>query len=287
MNSSPYNLEDLKPVNCHAEPLTEDEAVVLALHLHMERVQSRYVKLEKTDKDTGNITTLVVSGPATSRYFPAGRNAIKRSLTKRLPWQARSGVMFTVTVDPKRFTKQEAFEEIGNASTRFRKRLHAWRKRQGWRASPGYVAVKEEQKNGYPHIHFFYPGLKYLAPKEKLNQWWDMGYCHITGTMIKSASPLHYVLKYVTKLQAWSEQGLGYLYTTKTRLYNISNNLYQFTLPHLSSGWQCVSIGQHANWSNVEITTTGIRLGEEVLIEAGDGAYLGLEGYWINFKRTN
>ena len=286
-SSPPSNLDSLS-ANGHAEPLGEESHTLIAYRGYREKVSQRYIKLEHIDPESGNIVTLVISGPAVSRYFEPGREGIKRKLGKRLPWQAKKSVLFTGTFDQQRFPTLEAsFQEIWPAFRRFRKRLRQWRQRQGWVASPGYLAIIEQHKNGHPHLHVAYPGLHYLAPYDKLNDWWDVGYCHIEGGKAQSVSPLSYLLKYITKVNGWSELGLAHLYTTKTRLYNISQKLYQPIPAREPSSWSLVAVGKHADWSAVSMSEDGLVLGEEVLINVGDGAYLGPSGKWKSFNDSD
>jgi len=152
----------------------------------------------------------------------------------------------TLTIDPKRYSKAEAWETIWQEYAAFRRDLWKYLKRRGRKHSPLYVAVLEQHESGYPHMHICYPGLRFLAPKEIINNAWRMGSTHVKGSrrdgQAVMVSVLSYVLKYVTKLSGWSEVGLAHLWHAKARLYSISKNLYAISKESKAPGWQLIKI---------------------------------------------
>jgi hypothetical protein len=190
--------------------------------------------------------TVTVAAASLSRYAPSGRAKIKRKLAKRLAKQRVPGVMTTLTVDPKRFSKREAWESIWREYASFRRRLWKYLDHQGRTHSPMYVAVLEQHKSGYPHMHVAYPGLRYLAPKEIINSAWRMGTTHVEGgrrgVREVTVSPLGYVLKYISKLSGWTEGGLAHLWHARARLYNLSRRLYVVPKDPPVPGWKLTKI---------------------------------------------
>ena len=93
-------------------------------------------------------------------------------------------------------------------------------KRQG-RASPKYISVIEEQsKTGYPHVHLFYPRLRWLLKKEDLQELWGVGRSRVEyGKKVNIGG---YVCKYITKMGGWSDEALAFIWKRKIRLYSYS-----------------------------------------------------------------
>jgi len=258
-----------------------EKRIVDELRRYKEMVQGRAVVLERVDLERGSVSHLVVSGATNSRYFAAGRSKIKRYLTKRIPSESKYGVLMTFTVDPKRWSKKEAYKQIWKEFKRFRDRLRKWRKRKGWRASLGYVAVVEQHKSGYPHLHIAYPGLRYLGPIELLDRWWQMGLNRVDGGMVNALS---YVCKYVSKLAGWTEEGMAYLRDCKTRMYSISNSLYRPRNDEEPSGWVFSRQCREVEWRDIRVSMRGLRIGARLFYHVFEG-FVGLpNGSWIPFE---
>jgi|GEM_PF-5910067 len=93
-------------------------------------------------------------------------------------------------------------------------------KRKG-RTSPKYISVIEEQsKTGYPHVHLFYPRLRYLLDKEDLQVLWGVGRTRVEYA--KNVNIGRYVCKYITKMGGWSDEALAFIWRRKIRLYSYS-----------------------------------------------------------------
>jgi len=262
----PTGLETLNNVKCNSGSLNKrklyaqltserysyiKEAELLsAFSAYKNKVASRGVIFEKVDSKTGAVKNLLVSGAATSRYFEAGRGFIRRKLHKRLPRESIPGCMLTLTVDPKRYTQLDAYGQIWQQFRLFRARLGSWRKRNGMKQTVQYIAVLEQTKAGYPHLHVVFPGLKYLAPKGLISSWWAMGSTNIRGP--RPCSPIHYACKYISKLKGWDNLSLASIWWTQTRLYSMSVNFYGF-VEKVLSGWRVSAIIRAVSWKSTNL----------------------------------
>jgi len=178
-----------------------------------------------------------VTACSTSRYFPEGRAALRRCILQRLGVENQPGVFLTLTTDVKRCSLLESWPMIWPNFHRFKKSLNYYRK-QNMEAtgSVRYIAAIEPCKSSYPHMHVFFPGLRWLIKKPdlaRMDKWWKMG-CTRTEKERKNDSAGEYVTKYLTKLTSWSEASMALLWHYRMRLYNLSNGFYA---PKEESPW--------------------------------------------------
>lgn len=166
-------------------------------------------------------TGLIIKPCESSRYFQGGRKKAKRNLRKRFGKNFTApGVFVTLTYDPEICSRWEAW---GRLAADLKRLLHniTMRYNRAGRKSPKYIWVIEEQKQtGYPHIHIFYPRLKWLLSKEDLKTLWNMG-----RTRVEYADSVHlggYVCKYITKMGGWSDEALAFIWKNKIRMYGYS-----------------------------------------------------------------
>jgi len=130
------------------------------------------------------------------------------------------GVFLTLTYNPELCSRWEAW---GRLPADLKRLLHniTMRYNRDGRKSPRYIWVIEEQKQtGYPHIHIFYPRLKWLLSKEDVSLLWKMG-----RARIEYADSVHlggYVCKYITKMGGWSDEALAFIWKNKIRMYGYS-----------------------------------------------------------------
>jgi len=227
-------------------PYIRNAELLPAFDVYLTKVAARGIIFEKIDAKTGVVRNLCVSGAASSRYFEAGRDFIRRKLHKRLPKQSVPGVMLTLTVDPKRYTQLDGYGQIWGQFRLFRARLASWRRRNGLKQTLEYIAVVEQQKNGYVHLHVVFPGLKWLAPKGLISSWWAMGSTNIKGP--RPCSPIHYACKYISKLKGWDTSSLACLWWTGARLYSMSQNFYGAVEKAAASGWAVSKIVGAVEW---------------------------------------
>jgi len=86
-----------------------------------------------------------------------------------------------------------------------------------------YLWVIEEQQNtGWPHVHFFFPGIKSLLGYETIKKLWGKGGVEVHAD--KSCKVASYVTKYITKMSGFSLLGLAYMWKYKRRLYGFSRS---------------------------------------------------------------
>lgn len=175
----------------------------------------------------------------TQRYFEEGRRRIKAKVMKRLSRRYAGGVHLVLEFDANAYSLSEAWEIVGSEVRRFVDAVNKKRKRKFERHMEkagvkyykyrplSYVKVIEEHKSGYPHVHLWFPGLRWLLSKEELRGLWGHGFIDVKRAYTSAAA---YVTKYVTKLKGWSEVGLAMLWAFRIRLYSTSRDL---SSPHL------------------------------------------------------
>lgn|SRR5574341_3690 len=236
--------------NCPpASMVGPDEDVVLdRFRAYLRVIHGRQLHFTGPDRETGEVLEVTIPQANGSRYTKTGRQKIKRKLAKRLGHGRTLSVLLTLTVDPKRYTKSEAWQLIWKEYANFRRNLWKHLIRQGWKRNPMYIGVIEQHKSGFPHMHVCYPGLRYLAPKQVINGAWRMGSTYVKGGRRRGdgvmVSALGYVLKYVSKLAGWTEDGLAHLWHARARLYNISPKLKLHATPKepKAPGWTLLKI---------------------------------------------
>lgn len=170
----------------------------------------------------------------TQRYFPEGRRRIKAKVMRRLSQYRCGGVHLVLEFDANAYSLSEAWEIAGKEARRFIDAVNKKRRRkferhmkaagvQHYKYRPlSYVRVVEEHKSGYPHIHIWFPGLRYLLSVEELRGLWGHGFVFVKRAYTSAAA---YVAKYVGKLEGWDELGLAMLWAFHIRLYSTSRDL--------------------------------------------------------------
>jgi hypothetical protein len=230
---SPSGLVNSK-INVKPEELTEE------FRYYKQRISRQVVVLQhKEDRSR----LLVLRPWRKSRYFEVGRWSIKRRLKRRLQglWQV-TGVMLTLTYDPKRISRVEAWSRYGADVRRFLNALNAFRRKKGFRRLSYLWVVELQPGTGYPHIHVFFPKLKWLASKGYLQSLWDLGWSRVEKA--RTINGVSYICKYVTKLKGWDEESQALLWAFRGRLYSLSQKFYVPRAPG-SPKWQlwCVLYG--------------------------------------------
>jgi len=163
---------------------------------------------------------LVTSRADSSRYFPGGRRKMQRNIKKRLGRRWFSpGVLLTLTYDPELIWKADAWRDFSLHRQTLMHTLNTRRWRKDGR-NLKCVWTVEAQKNGYPHLHIFFPGLHWLAPVEDLHQLWSWGRheCKFKDN-VNVAS---YCCKYIAKLDEWPEFAQVCLWKYRKRVYGYS-----------------------------------------------------------------
>jgi hypothetical protein len=207
-------------------------------------LEERWAVFEKEDEKNGGRKILVVDTSAknTQRYFKNGRERMKRRLEKRLSNKVTCGVHLVLTFDTKRIGLVEAWDKVGDEFGRFMDALNVARQRKfGSKRRLGYCMALEQHKSGYPHIHVWFPGLRWLWDVKGLLNWWGWGEdASVDVGYRDQGSVLTYCLKYVSKLAGWSDVGLAMLWYFKRRLYSVSQAYY--TKEEEDTGWRYLDV---------------------------------------------
>jgi hypothetical protein len=208
-----------------------EQYVVTQYKQYIAGLQSKRVILRHKD----NPAHYKVTSPAdVSRYTERGRWRIQQKIRRRLgnSWNM-PGVMVTLTYDPKLTSIATAWRDVGKHRREFANKLNLyWRRATGAKRALGYVSVVEVQPStGYPHVHMVFPGLKFLAPCQRLTTMWSRGMTDVRYR--DNVSPTSYICKYIGKLKGWDEKYLAILRFCRLRLYSISLRYY---LPALKDG---------------------------------------------------
>jgi hypothetical protein len=188
---------------------------------------------------------IVIDRVSGSRYFPEGRAKIRRKIQKRMKKKKEKGIYLVFTVDTKRYSMIEAWDNIWENFKLWRDAINIYRKRHmNAKENLRYVAVLEQHKSGYPHLNVFFPGLRILVKQadfDKITEWWKMG--GPNGVEVererKPQSVCSYVLKYVSKMEGWTKECFAILWHYRIRLWNMSHSFYDEKIP---SGWVLVDI---------------------------------------------
>lgn len=177
--------------------------------------------------------------PATikSRYFDDGRRTMAYKIIDRFGRYKRvPGLMQTLTYDPKKIGKREAWASFSKDVRRFLNSVNQYRKRRGWKRLHYFWIVEVQKQTGYPHVHIFFPNLKWIAPLEIINGNWKQGRANIESPKRLNFNCVGYICKYLTKMESWSDLSLALLWNGKCRMYGFSRG---FSVPALKkeSDW--------------------------------------------------
>jgi hypothetical protein len=191
---------------------------------YKEKVANRTVLLQSSDG--GHIA---LSGSTSSRYFSSGRKKIVRNVKSRLGSRWFSpGVLLTLTYDPAITQRGKAWSDYTEDWQRMIHALNVSCGRKG-RGNLKFLWVVEEMPNcHYPHIHVFFPGLRYLATKERLSDLWALGFTNVK--YLDNVNVASYICKYILKLQGWSDIGLTCIWKYTKRIYGYSK---AYVLPYI------------------------------------------------------
>lgn len=184
-------------------------------------------------KEKATDELLLIRPKKSSRYFEDGREKIKDKVNKRFGKKSGyRGVFVTMTYDPSKVGRAEAWEKVGAHISNFIEKLNKTRQRSGKvKKNPktgkyrrlSYVWVIEEQKGtGYPHVHMFFPKLKWLLDKRDVWGLWGFGGVDVKGG---AANVSKYILKYIGKFNGMSLLALSYIWKFKRRLYGNSRDV--------------------------------------------------------------
>ena len=173
-----------------------------------------------------------------SRYFDDGRLYMSRKIRRRLSkFEKVPGLMITLTYDPKRIGKREAWRSFGRDTRRFLNAVNQYRKRRGWRRLHYLWVVEVQPATGYPHVHIFFPNLRWLAPLKIINGNWREGRANVESPRKIKVNCAAYISKYLRKMRGWSDLHLALLWCGKCRMYGFSRG-FSAKIEKPESEWQ-------------------------------------------------
>ena len=184
------------------------------------RVGRTHVVLSRKDERS---IVRIMAASCRSRYFRDGRSHISWSLRQRLgEYEKRPGLMQTLTYDPKKIGKREAWASFGQDTRRFLNAVNQYRKRRGWRRLHYLWVVEVQPGTGYPHVHIFFPNLKWVAPLRIISGNWTQGRANIKSPKKIRTNCAGYISKYLRKMEGWLDLHLAMLWKGKCRMYGFS-----------------------------------------------------------------
>jgi hypothetical protein len=145
--------------------------------------------------------------------------------------------METLTYDPKKIGKREAWANFGKDTRRFLNAVNQYRRRRGWRRSHYLWVVEVQRETGYPHVHIFFPNLGWLAPLNILNGSWRQGRSNIESPKKIEVNCAAYISKYLRKMQGWLDLHLALLWSGHCRMYSFSRG-FSTKVERKESEWQ-------------------------------------------------
>ena len=184
------------------------------------RIGRTHVVLNRKDESS---VLRIMPARCRSRYFNDGRSHIAWNMRKRLgKYEKKPGLMQTLTYDPKRVGKREAWASFGQDTRRFLNAVNQYRRRRGWRRLHYLWVVEVQRGTGYPHVHIFFPNLKWLAPLSIIGGNWTQGRANIESPKRIKANCAAYVSKYLRKMDSWLDLHLALLWKGRCRMYSFS-----------------------------------------------------------------
>lgn len=277
-NTLQENLNQTPPTNLQ-DFLTAEEINALeneyasAFTYHMEGLQHKFVVL----KHPGEKRVCVKRAIESSRYHPAGQRKLKKRIHKRLgAYPAVDGILLTLTIaefDSNRkyyegMSRPSAWECINREGREFTDELNKYRKAHGLKKIRGYVKVLEDQKERhYPHLHIWFPGLKWLAPINEIQRLWPYG--NVDIKRIWNTAPGEYIIKYISKM-AGKDLMQVMLYTFHLRLFSTSRGLKYGPERKQDNGWRYSSSGGYFSMKEeVErLVAEGYSIADPTLIQS-------------------
>jgi len=130
--------------------------------------------------------------------------------------------METLTYDPKKISKVDAWRSFGQDVRRFLNSINQYRKRRGWQRLHYLWIVEVQKQTGYPHVHIFFPKLKWLAPVEILSGNWGHGRANVESPKKIKVNCAAYISKYLRKMTGWTELHQALLWSGGCRMYGFS-----------------------------------------------------------------
>jgi len=187
---------------------------------HKRRIGRTHVILHKIN-DLSVLKIMPTS--CRSRYFDDGRLYMSRRIRRRLGRYERvPGLMETLTYDSRRIKKRKAWASFGKDTRRFLNAVNQYRKRRGWRRLHYLWVVEVQPGTGYPHVHVFFPNLRWLAALKVINGNWRQGRANVEVPKKIKVNCAAYISKYLRKMRGWSHLHLALLWCGRCRMYSFS-----------------------------------------------------------------
>jgi hypothetical protein len=199
------------------------------------RIGRTHVILHKRD-DLYDLRIMPAS--CKSRYFDDGRLYMSRRIRRRLGRYERvPGLMETLTYDTRRIKKRKAWASFGKDTRRFLNAVNQYRRRRKWRRLQYLWVVEVQAGIGYPHVHVFFPNLRWLAPLEIINGNWRQGRANVESPKKVKVNCAAYVSKYLRKMRGWLDIHLALLWSGRCRMYSFSRG-FSAKIEKRESEWQ-------------------------------------------------
>ncbi|MFC1986391.1 hypothetical protein ACFLWC_05305 [Chloroflexota bacterium] len=199
-------------------------------------------------------TMKLMPAKARCRYFDEGRIYISNKIRKRLGnFEKVSGLMQTLTYDPKKICKQEAWASFGKDTRQFLNAVNQYRKRRGWHRSHYLWVVEVQTETGYPHVHIFFPNLRYLAPISILTSSWGKGRANLSMPAKINTNCAAYIAKYLRKMHGWTDLHQALLWSGRCRMYGFSRG-FSAKVEKKESEWERWYIVEASNPEAVELS---------------------------------
>jgi len=199
---------------------TFEDIIAKEYERYIEDLKNKVVLLRSKDDPS---MAFIVRPYKTSRYSSVGQKKLSKKIRKRFNG-VDSGVFLTLTFDPRRVSLTSAWSHLSELIKRTMNYLKIYAKREsearGVKLNVQYIWVIEVQKNGYPHVHVFYPSIKRLIDVNQIQQIWGVGFVFIKK--LEGVKIGAYMSKYLSKGQGL-EKALPYVWFFKIRLYGASN----------------------------------------------------------------
>ena len=213
------------------------------------RIGRTHVILHKIDEPS---VVKVMPASCRSRYFDDGRLNISWRIRRRLSKYGKvPGLMVTLTYDIKRIGKREAWASFGKDTRRFLNAVNEYRKRRKWQRLHYLWVVEVQPTTGYPHVHIFFPRLRWLAPVEIISGNWREGRANVKSPKRIEVSCAGYISKYLRKMEGWSDLHLALLWCGKSRMYGFSRG-FSAEIEKQASDWQRWHIIETSSLSRLE-----------------------------------
>jgi len=200
--------------------ITFEDIITKEYSAYIASLKEKVVVLRSKDDPS---LAFIVRPYQTSRYSPSGQKKLSKTIRKRFNG-VESGVFLTLTFDPKRTSLTSAWANLSSLIKRTMKFLKTYAQREakskGLKVNIQYIWVIEVQKNGYPHVHVFYPSIKRLLDVNQIQQIWGVGFVFIKK--LEGVRVGDYMSKYLAKGQGL-EMALPFVWFFQTRLHGASN----------------------------------------------------------------